>query len=103
MMRFGFKNLDVIEVVSYMQHEKDLSFHNFFVKINFDQDLKTNLENNIQLQKAILIGTKYIESDQNSSLASFENEIKKIIKTFNNQRFKYNYFHIKDEELFNKE
>lgn len=26
-----------------------------------------------------------------------------MIENFNHQRFKYNYFHIKDEELFSKE
>lgn len=50
-----------------------------------------------------MIGTKEFENGSNSALADFELQIKNLIEKFENKRFKYNYFNIKDEDLFSKE
>ena len=71
LMRFGFQISTIIEVISFIQHASDFSFHNFFIKLDYDHVFQSYLEKNVINQRTIMIGTTDDKSENNQKKGEF--------------------------------
>lgn len=97
----NFRSNAMMEIVSYLQFEKELNYYNFLLKLDFEDEFQTRLRKNLGGYKHVFIGT-YDLAHQNEKLQDFQQKVSGLKEDFP-ERLNFSYFFLQDSDLTRKE